>query len=706
MSVAGVRIGVGTRFRLDGETVEITELFPTSAGNEVLLKDAAGRFTRMSVRELLVSERAVVIPDGPGPSPDGPLETAAAVLSQLTDAERAAVLERAAHIREVLYGYRSGSPELAAAGEPRPEFEPGLPLMQRYAAKAAELGVDARTVRRWVREFREFEEAGLAPKTELLDGPLAKADPRWVEVALEVMGEHAEESEPSQSIVLRRTAARLTARFGPGEVKMPSRATGYRFLAELDRWVPTFHGSSKRRRDIADRPDQAYGRLRPTRPGEYMLLDTTRSDVFALDPITLRWVQAEITVAMDWYSRCITGLRVTPVSTKAVDASSTLFQAYRPRSAPPGWPEHAVWPEHGIPRRVLLDRGAVEGPIADAAGPTVVPETIVIDHGKIYVSAHLTSVCRRMGISIQPARLRTGRDKGPIERFFRTMRQRLLEALPGYKGPDVFSRGLHAERDAFFFIDELEAIIREWIATDYHLRPHRSLVDPRAPGVRLSPAKMFEHGVARAGYIEAPRDPDLGFEFLDVKDLPIHHYGVETDRRRYNGNALNPYRNQTSGRPSGLWPFHINPDDITEIHFRDPLTRRWHTLEWEHAPTRRFPFSEEALEFARGLAASKYTYPNDDLAVADLLERWDLGLGMSVSERRMALRLAREQAGIVLPARRTPELAEARPAGQADDHSVEAGDDDDESDLEIQDVPGPGPDAGPEDFYATALEDL
>jgi len=40
-----------------------------------------------------------------------------------------------------------------------------------------------------------------------------------------------------------------------------------------------------------------------------------------------------------------------------------------------------------------------------------VPETIVVDHGKIYVSEHLTSVCARMGISIQPARLRTGRDK-------------------------------------------------------------------------------------------------------------------------------------------------------------------------------------------------------------------------------------------------------------------------------------------------------
>ncbi|MGH3949586.1 MAG: hypothetical protein ACRDSE_10725 [Pseudonocardiaceae bacterium] len=100
-----------------------------------------------------------------------------------------------------------------------------------------------------------------------------------------------------------------------------------------------------------------------------------------------------------------------------------------------------------MPRSVLLDRDALDGPIAGTSGPTIVPETIVpetivVDHGKIYVSEHLTSVCQRLGISIQPARLRTGRDKGPVERFFRTLREDLLQALPGYKDTDVHSRGL------------------------------------------------------------------------------------------------------------------------------------------------------------------------------------------------------------------------------------------------------------------------
>ncbi|WP_254047240.1 hypothetical protein [Streptomyces aureus] len=206
------------------------------------------------------------------------------------------------------------------------------------------------------------------------------------------------------------------------------------------------------------------------------------------------------------------------------------------------------------------------------------PETLVVDHGKVYVSEHLTSVCRRMGISIQPARLRTGRDKGPVERYFRTLREGLLQ-VPGYKGPDIHSRGESPEDDAFFFLDELEAIIREWTAAVYHCRPHSSLLDPGFPGLRVSPAKMFEHGIARAGHIEVPRDRDLAFEFLQTKWRTVQHYGVEIGRRRYSGPGLpepgvrSPYDSPVKNG----WPFQVDPDDslgsTSAIRLLGPGTR-------------------------------------------------------------------------------------------------------------------------------------
>ena len=294
------------------------------------------------------------------------------------------------------------------------------------------------------------------------------------------------------------------------------------------------------------------------------------------------------------------------------------------------------------------------------------------------------------------------RGKGPVERFFRTLREDLLQALPGYKGPDVHSRGADPEGGAFFFLDELEAIIRDWVAVIYHHRPHDGLADPGVPGLALSPAAMFEHGIARAGYVEVPRDPGLAFEFLKVEWRTIQHYGVEIGSRRYNGAALDGYRNQRSGHPGGTWPFHFDPDDITRIYFRDSADRRWHTLAWEHAPAAQMPLSEDALAFARKLAASKYRYPDDRLAVAGLLERWNLGLGATLAERRMALRMARQQDTFGLPGTADPlpsvrqALDAADPAG-APEPGPEAGDDDQADDLEV---------VAAGDFYADALEDV
>jgi len=699
MTGAAVRLGVGARLRYDGESVEVVQVCATAVGMQVAVRDGRGRYSWIALRELLCGERAAVAEPESGPVADAREDPSAVVLGLLDERQRAQLSERCAHVREVLTGFRSGSAQLASVGEPRPQYAPGSPALARYAAKAQELGVDRRTVQRWVAAYQRGGEASLAPRLRE-EHTLGHVDARWCETALEVMAEHVGQSTPSRKMVIERTTARCAARYGSGAVATPSKSAAYRALEQLERRCPTFRLSAVRNRDIAARPADACGKLRPTRPGEYVLMDTTRLDVFGLDPVTLRWCAAELTVAMDWYTRCVTGIRLTPVAAKAVDAAAVLFQVFRPHAAPAYWPAGACWPEHGIPRSVLIDPEAIDGPVKEAAAsPALAPETIVIDHGKIYVSDHLTSVCRRMGISIQPVRLRTGRDKGPVERFFRTLREDLLQALPGYKGPDVHGRGADPEGEAFFFLDELEAIIRDWVGCAYHVREHDELVDPGVPGLRMSPAAMFEHGIARAGYLMVPQSPELAFEFLAAKWRKIHHYGVQIGSRRYNAPVLAPFRSAASRYPGGLWPVHVDPDDVTRVYFKDPVSGAWHTLRWEHAPVVAMPLSEDALGFARRLAAGKYRFPDDRIAVADLLERWRIGLGATLSERRIALRMARTAPAIELPP--TPEpvslsaahVLEPSAATTGEDVSL-CGDDD------VEDT-----DDGPTDFYADAFED-
>lgn len=60
MSRAAARVGVGTRFRYDGETAEVVEMAANTAGSEVVLKDGQGRLLRLPLKELPFSERAVI----------------------------------------------------------------------------------------------------------------------------------------------------------------------------------------------------------------------------------------------------------------------------------------------------------------------------------------------------------------------------------------------------------------------------------------------------------------------------------------------------------------------------------------------------------------------------------------------------------------------------------------------------------------------
>jgi transposase InsO family protein len=699
MSAGAVALTPGTRLIYDGDLVEVVEL---DGARAVVRNHRTARFVTVKLGRLVAGAR----PADPLPAADGGPGLAVA-WNGLTGAQRAAVSERAGHVREVLTGFRAGHAEAAAAGEPRPQYGPGKPLKARYQAKASELGVGERTVERWAMAYRQAGEAGLVD-TRMLRGKASAVDPRWDGAVRLVLAELVGESTPTRSAVLRKVAARLDDLHGAGVVPQPSAATAYRRLTELARGTNAVSGSAKGRRSIADRPRGAYGRLRAMRPGEYAILDTQDLDVFAMEPVTCRWVRAQLTVAQDLFTRCITGLRVTAVSTKAVDVASVLYQAIVPRPAPEDWPEEACWAYHGLPQQlVFTEEGRLPGI------PVCPPETLVIDHGKAFLSAHVISVCTRLGISIQPAQPRKPTDKPTCERFFKTLREGLIQHLPAYKGPDIYSRGEHVEDAAFLFIHELEDVIREWIALVYHRSRQDGLAVPEWPHLKLSPNEMYEAGVARAGLLRIPAAPQLAYEFLEVHPRTIQHYGVEVGGLRYDGPALDPYRNAGSplgGQYAGKWPVRVNPDDVRYAYFQDPADGSWHRLDWEHAPGLGTPFSGEAARYARRLAARLDRWPDAGRALGELLARWDQGMVTGRRERRMAVRLAAERAALpdpdghdlagqvaYLPGTAGPGT---EPPGEAALRTVPEVTGDDEDPEEIFDDPADG------DFYADAFEIL
>ena len=174
-----------------------------------------------------------------------------------------------AHVREACTGYRGDRPDLALPGEPRPQYAPGVGRARRHEAKAAELGVGARTVRRWAAGLEREGPAGLIDDRWLrYRAPEGGADARWLEMARTVLAEHADASTPTKDLILARIAARLDAEHGTGMVPLPGRTQAGALLREISKGTSAF-GSAKARREISGRPAAPCGRLRATRPGEY-----------------------------------------------------------------------------------------------------------------------------------------------------------------------------------------------------------------------------------------------------------------------------------------------------------------------------------------------------------------------------------------------------------------------------------------------------
>lgn len=599
----------GARFWCEGEVWEVD----TFLGDQVRLRRGA---TVRSVSTTALLETASPL-DEPGTgqsAPDDLFTLPAVVLAALTVKQRCEAERKVEELR----------PLLKAAPDD------GRSLRQRVADRASELGVSVRTLERRLARFEDRGPAGLVDE-RLLKETRRAVDPAWDEACRQVLSSFVTESTPTRRTVIARTNRAFLEAHPGGRV--PSTRVAYRRVNELARGRYIF-GDAKQRRSVDERPAGPMGRLRATRPGEFFVLDSYRLDVFALEPVTHRWVNTELTVAMDIYDRTVKGLRLRPVAAKSADVASVLFQAMTPQR----WgylPDAPEGPYAGIPETLYVGETCIA------------PDTIVIDHGKIYMSEHTASVCRRLGISIQPALTYKPTDKAVLERFFRTARQSLLDKLAGYKGPDIASRGEDTEDQAFYYVSELEQILREWVGQVYHHTPHDGLPKPESPRECMTPAQAHARGMAQCGRLRLPVKQDLFYDFLEVHWRKIHHYGVEVASQRYDGPGLNLYRNQSSpygGAHAGKWPILLDVDDVRYAYFQDPADGAWHQLPWEHAATLTAPFSQDAADFTRALSRRQDKFVDPGQAIEDLLARWQASAVTTRRERNLAIRLAAQQA--------------------------------------------------------------
>ena len=586
----------------------------------------------------------------------------------LSDGQLREAAELLAHLNEASFGYRSGDRGRPAPGEPRESFDPDLTMLRdRLEAKATELGCSVETLRRRRRWLQRRGLVGLVDgrHTRSVTGP--GVDER-LRVAIIAEARELENASDMRKMQFRARVASRIARESGEPLELPSsRQTFNRIVDDVLASTGLFRLPAKSRRSAQSAPSDMFGSLVAERPGEFVAIDTTSLDVFAIDPFTFQWVGLDLTAAIDVCTRSILAFRLTPFSTQGVDLALLLSDLLSPTPMDGRWPADVRYPYCGVPENLVLRAFELPSGTPLAPRPTVRPGTVVIDRGRNYQSVAFMAACEYLRINVQAARPYRGSDKGWIERLFRTMRERLLESLPGYTGPNVLSRGKDIEADAVYFTHELEAIIGRWIAIDYQRRPHDGLRVPESPHLCLSPNQAYEEAVARAGFVYVPRDPDLHLRLLPVEPRVIGRAGVEIAGLTYDSPALDPYRQQRCPLPAldGKWPIRVDRRDLCRAWFQDPRDERFHELRWRYARDVERPFGGSALGYVKRLLVESGMQRPSEAEIATGLARLlhelsDEDLFRDRRARREAVRQA-----VISEQRRVPARPREKPTKPA-----------------------------------------
>ncbi|MEV0443954.1 Mu transposase C-terminal domain-containing protein [Streptomyces spectabilis] len=580
------------------------------AGTSVRLRSQGGAESAVLASYLMAAPDFAVTGTEPLPvlEPSG-------LLATLPEPVRAMAAEWERHMVEVETGLPPG---VEPGTRPRGEYDPAVhSLMERMAAKADELGVSVRTVQnrrsRYVRQGLWGLVDQRATRTWEATG---RADVRLVTAIHEALDGETHVSTGTRSRLIRRVVKMVEATHGEGVVPLPSQRTFYKLIDALSTGRHTF-GSAVTRRQTANRPEGPFTPTFADRPGEQVQIDSTPLDVMVVLDSGLT-ARADLTIAVDVATRTICAAVLRPVGTKAVDASLLLARMLVPEPMRPGWSQSLRMAASRMPHMRLLE---VDARMEQAAAkPVIVPDTVVIDGGKVFISDTFIRACNRLGVSVQRSRPRTPTDKAIVEATFSAINSLFCQHLAGYTGREVSRRGERVADQAVWTIPELQDLLDEWLLAGWQARPHDALRDPYRPKKAMSPNDKYASLVAACGYLPLVLRGEDYLELLPVAWRAVNDYGIKISYRTYDSADLGPHRRQHSGHTAkrGLWEVHYDPYDLSRVFVR--TQQGWITVPWVHLPLVNAPFADFTWSHARRLAAEAGLDDTSEAVVARVLD--------------------------------------------------------------------------------------
>jgi putative transposase len=287
----------------------------------------------------------------------------------------------------------------------------------------------------------------------------------------------------------------------------------------------------------------------PEHPLSTLQIDHTSVDLIIVDELHRKPIgRPYLTVAIDVYSRCITGFCLSLEPPSAVSVGLCLSHSIFDKE---------IW----LTERKINTSWPIWGK----------PNVIYVDNAQEFHSEALQRGCDANGIRIEYRPIGQPHYGGIVERVIGTMMQ-LIHQLPGTTFSNIVERGDYpSEKKATLTLAELEHWLTIAITDYYHQKIHA--------GLSLPPIEKYKIGILGdenhkgCGYFPRIQNKKAFLiDFLPIERRTLQRHGFRLDHITYYSNALSP---MISNRETyGQFIIRRDPRDISQIYILDCIFER------------------------------------------------------------------------------------------------------------------------------------
>jgi putative transposase len=307
--------------------------------------------------------------------------------------------------------------------------------------------------------------------------------------------------------------------------------------------------------------------IKATRLLDVVMIDSTVADAWCVldDETLLPLGRPTITIAVDLFTRMVLAVVVT----------------FEPPSL---FTTMAALKRVNVNKRDINERWPKIHRTSDGWGK---PTMVVVDNELSQIGKSYQAACEDAKINVRWAPIKRPQYKAVVERIFLTIKQLLLDRLPGglpHK-PDLMRRlGIDPAKISTITMDKLTELLNQAINDIYHYREHGTLGIPPALAWEKSKAKHKRPYIGDHQFLESAfgvlRDGTLTTSGLTFDRLTFHDPFI-TQTLLSDLACTTPRRSRRKSPLSSLnvrVSFKFNPANIDTIYVWNPKTKKYVSL--------------------------------------------------------------------------------------------------------------------------------